>query len=113
MVNRQLLALALLTLPLAARAGTAEVVANLKSEQAECSFLVGLCKTANRGALYAAGTPRTSRTEVLATRNTMKADMQVRDAIEAGEAIKAKHGGRKLPCFDDPECEFGRRKVFP
>jgi hypothetical protein len=112
-MNRWLPVLALLTLPVTAWAGTASVVANLKTEEAECSFLVGLCRTANRGAGYAAGTPRTSRTEVLATRNTMKADMQARDAIEAGEAIKAKHGGKKLKCFDDPECEFVRLKVFP
>jgi hypothetical protein len=113
MAHGPLLALAVLVLPLTARAGTASVVANLKSEQAECDFLRGLCRTANRTARFAADTPLTGQTEVLATRHAREAEMHVQDALEAGQAITAKHGGRKLACFDDPECEFVRRKLFP
>ena len=96
-----------------ARADTASVVANLKSEETECSFLLGLCRTANRTARFAADTPVAGATDGIATRNARRAEMSVQDAIEAGRAIRAKHGGRKLACFDDPECGFVRAKVFP
>jgi hypothetical protein len=96
-----------------ARADTASVVANLKSEQAECSFLLGLCRTANRAARFAADTPVGGATDGIATRNARQAEMSVQDALEAGQAIKAKHDGRKLSCFDDPECGFVRAKLFP
>ena len=111
MVPCSLLAVAVLTLPLIARADTASVVANLKGEQAECDFLLGLCRAANRSARFAADTPLTAQTEVLATRHAREAQMHVQDALEAGQAIMAKHGGRKLKCFDDPECEFVRKRL--
>lgn len=113
MARRWLLALALLILALPVRADTASVVAHLQGEQAECDFLLGLCRAANRAERFSADTPLSSRTDVLATRHAHEAEMHVEDALEAGRAIKAKHGGRKLRCFDDPECRFVRARLFP
>jgi hypothetical protein len=113
MAQRWLVALALLTLAPPALADTASVVAHLQGEQAECDFLLGLCRAANRAERFSADTPLTSRTDVLATRRAHEAELHVEDALEAARAIKDKHGGRKLRCFDDPECGFVRARLFP
>ncbi len=113
MARRWLLALVLLTLAAPAWADTASVVAHLDGEQAECDFLLGLCRAANRAAHFAADTPLTARTDVLATRHAQDADMRAEDALEAGQAIKEKHAGRKPKCFDDPACAFVRARLYP
>jgi hypothetical protein len=113
MAARLLLALAFLALAPGARADTASVVAHLQGEQAECDFLLGLCRAANRAERFSADTPLSSRTDVLATRHAREAELHTEDALEAGRAIKDKHGGRKLWCFDDPECRFVRTRLFP
>ena len=113
MAHRGLAALVLgLVLAAPARADTASVVAHLEGEKAECDFLLGLCRTANREAQFARDTPITSRTEVLATRHALKARMSAKDALEAGRALKDKHGGKPVECFDDPECAFVKARLF-
>jgi len=113
MLHRGLAALALgLVLAAPARADTASVVAHLEGEKAECDFLLGLCRAANRAAKFARDTPITSRTDVLATRHAREAELRAEDALEAGRALKDKHGGKPLECFDDPECAFVKARLF-
>ena len=52
----------------------------------------------------AEGTP--ANRDVLLFSQEGKAALAVRDAFEAAHVIEARHGGSRLPCFDDPECGF-------
>src|SRR2546428_6621138 len=111
MVHRGLAALALgLVLAAPARADTASVVAHLEGEKAECDFLLGLCRAANRAAKFARDTPITSRTDVLATRHAREAQLRAEDALEAGRGPKGKHRGQPLPSFHDPQCAFPKSR---
>ena len=113
MAHPGLAALALgLVLAAPARADTASVAARLEGEKAECDFLLGLCRAANRAVRFARDTPLTPATDVLATRHARDAELRVRDAVEAGRALKKKHGGKRLACFDDPECDFVKARLF-
>ena len=114
MAHRLLAALALgLAFAAPARADTASVAARLEGEKAECDFLLTLCRLANRAAKFARDTPLTAQTDVLATRHAREAEMRTADALEAGRVLKDKHGGKKLKCFDDPECAFVKARLFP
>src|SRR5947208_17135686 len=100
MVHRGLAALALgLVLAAPARADTASVVAHLEGEKAECDFLLGLCRAANRAAQFARDTPITSRTDVLATRHARAAAPRAQDALGAGRARRHNHRGQPPGCF--------------
>ena len=55
---------------------------------------------------------QSSRTDVLATRHAREAELRAEDALEAGRALKDKHGGKPLECFDDPECAFVKARLF-
>ena len=111
MAHRGLAALALgLALAAPAGADTASVAARLEGEKAECDFLRGLCRAANRAARFARDTPFPA--DVLATRHARDAELRAADALEAGRVLKDKHGGEKLECFDDPECAFVKAQLF-
>ena len=113
MAHHGLAALALsLLLAAPARADTASVAAHLEGGKAECDFLLNLCRAANRAVQFSRDTPLTPRTEVLATRHEREAEMHVQDAVEAGRVLRDKHPGKRLPCFDDPDCAFVKAKLF-
>src|SRR5437870_13567103 len=111
MAQRALAAVALgLVLAAPAWPDAARVAAGLEGEKAECDLLLGLCRAANRAARFAQETPFTA--DVLATRHARDAELRERDALEAGRVLRDKHGGKKLKCFDDPECAFVKTKLF-
>ena len=112
MGHRRLMALAL-ALAAPAWADTASVAARLDGEKAECDFLLGLCRAASRAARFARDTPVAPHTEVLTTRRARETELRAADALEFGRALKDKHGGKKLKCFDDPECAFVKARLFP
>ena len=111
MAQRALAALVLgLVLAAPAWPDAASVASHLEGEKAECDFLRGLCRAANRAARFARDTPFPA--DVLATRHARDAELRAADALEAGQVLKDKHGGKKLECFDDPECAFVKAKLF-
>src|SRR2546421_11798156 len=111
MLHRGLAALALgLVLAAPARADTAGVVAHLEGEKAECDFLRGLCRAANRAARFARDTPFPA--DVLATRHARDAELRAADALEAGRGLKDKHGGQEVGGFDDPAGAVVEAKLF-
>ena len=113
MAHGKLAALVLgLLLAAPARADTASVAAHLEGEKAECDFLLGLCRAANRAAQFARDTPLTPQTDVLATRHARDAELRAQDALEAGRVLKDKHPDKRLACFDDPECAFVKTRLF-
>jgi hypothetical protein len=115
MANRGLAALALgllLAAPACGDTAAGRVAAHLEGEKAECDFLLNLCRAANRAVQFSRDTPLTPRTEVLATRHEREAEMHVQDAVEAGRVLRDKHPGKRLPCFDDPDCAFVKAKLF-
>ena len=73
-----------------AHAGTAEVAAALQGEAAECRYLLGLCKRADKITDMAiARTPGVT---------TAMAQLTLNDLYEAAPVIRSKHG--KMPkCF--------------
>jgi len=89
-----------LVLAAPARADTASVVAHLEGEKAECDFLLGLCRAANRAAQFARDTPITSRTDVLATATRVTPSCAPRMRSRP-DGPQDKHGGKPLECFDD------------
>jgi hypothetical protein len=99
-----LLALLLLAPAGPAPSPTADVAERLQGKQAECSFLVGLCKQVNLARDAAVSTPPSAN--VLATRSSVKLDMTVRDAVDAARVIERKHDGKRPACFQDPRCRF-------
>ena len=76
----------------------------LDTEEKQCEMLLQLCHQATNALNAAALTPPSA--DVLATRNAAKADLRVEDAVSAARVFLRKNGGRRLPCFDDPDCEF-------
>ena len=95
---------AIVTVPIAS-GGTREVVEKLQGEKAECDFLLFLCREANRSIDQAASTPGTA--DVIGFKNANRANLHVRDAVEAADAIAAKHPPGKQPwCLGAPQCSF-------
>jgi len=83
---------------------TADVAERLEGEQAECSFLIGLCRQVNLARDAAVSTPPSA--DVLATRSAAMLDLRVRDAVDAARVIERKHDGKRPACFQDPRCRF-------
>jgi len=76
----------------------------LETEKEQCDMLLQLCHQATVALDSAELTPPSA--DVLASRNALKADLRVEDAVSAARVFLRKNGGRRLPCFDDPDCEF-------
>jgi hypothetical protein len=80
--------------------GMAKLVENLPREK-QCDFLQALCHAAVVSIERANSIPATA--DLLATRQDLRADQHVREAVVASEAIERKNG-RRLGCFDEDDC---------
>jgi hypothetical protein len=69
----------------------------------QCYILVELCHGANVALDRAERTPWSSRSDALSFRQDGQAELAVDDARQAAEAIERRNG-KRLACFDDPEC---------
>lgn len=85
--------------------GMAALVENLPAEK-QCDFLRALCQAAVSSIARANSVPPTA--DLLATRQDLRADQHVREAVVASEAIERRNG-KRLPCFDQDDC----RVVLP
>jgi hypothetical protein len=101
---------ALLALPHASRAAgesaAAALAAQAPTDADQCELLRRLCHAAVVAGARATNTPWSSRTDTLIVSQEGKAGLAVRDARDAARVIEQRHGGRRLPCFDHPECRF-------
>jgi len=82
------------------------VVETLDGEDAECWFLLNLCRGYHLAVERAQTTPLTGRGDVILFKQVGQAEMAKANARSAADAIREKHGGKRLPCFDEPECHF-------
>ncbi len=103
--------LAILPCLVGPRSATAEGAAAAFAAQAptdwdQCQVLLALCHAAVVAGARADGTPMSGRTDRLVTRQYGEAALAARDAHDAATVIEQRHGGRRLRCFDDPECRF-------
>jgi hypothetical protein len=99
--------LALLTVPCGSAAeesAAAAFAAQAPTDWDQCQLLHALCHAAVVAVERANGTPATA--DVLSSVQEGKAALAIRDARDAARVIEQRHGGRRLPCFDDPECAF-------
>ncbi|HJQ85208.1 MAG TPA: hypothetical protein VKA21_14080 [Candidatus Binatia bacterium] len=96
-----LLALAVASPVAAAESGAALIAARLEGEEAECSYLLFLCKLAHGARDRQANTP--AGAEMLAFKRDREAELSVQDAVAAARVIRTKHGGKSLDCF--AECD--------
>jgi hypothetical protein len=99
-----LAALVLLLGATQARAGAASIARALEDEEAECTFLLFLCRQANRTSEQVALTPDAGATETLAFKRQEELRLRMDDLREAARVIRRKHGRQEPWCFDDPEC---------
>jgi hypothetical protein len=76
------------------------------TDRDQCQVLVTLCHAAVVAGARASTTPWSSRTDNLIYSQDGKTALAVRDAHDAARVIEERHGGRRLPCFDHPECKF-------
>jgi hypothetical protein len=96
-------ALVLVGAPSRARAesAAASFAEQAPTQADQCYILVELCHAAN------VAIDRTERTppgrDVLAFQQEGKAELAVDDALAAAEVIERRNG-KRLACFDDPEC---------
>jgi hypothetical protein len=107
---RRLTAFAILTVLALPRASTAAesaaaaLAAQAPTDWDQCQLLQALCHAAVVAVSRANGTPGTA--EILTFSQEGKAELAVRDARDAARVIEQRHGGKRLPCFDHPECAF-------
>jgi hypothetical protein len=80
--------------------GMERLVENLPAEK-RCNLLQALCHAAVVS-IERAGSIPASR-DLLATRQDLRADQHVREAVVASEAIERK-AGKRLACFDQDDC---------
>jgi hypothetical protein len=80
--------------------GMEKLVANLPREK-QCNFLQALCHAAVVSIERANSIPATA--DLLATRQDLRADQHVLEAVVASEAIERK-AGKRLACFDEGDC---------
>jgi len=80
--------------------GMARLVENLPREK-QCDFLQALCHSAVVSIERANSIPATA--DLLATRQDLRADQHVLEAVVASEAIERK-AGKRLACFDEDDC---------
>ncbi len=87
------------------RADPATVAAAIQGEDAECRYLVSLCRDADTANTEAKNTsPATAGVDV-AMRRLREALAKSQDAIEAAKVIRAKDG-KDPKCLSEPECAF-------
>src|SRR5262245_35327902 len=82
-----------------AEEGIEAFVEALPGEDDECQFLQTMCHGAVAQAGRADSTP--SQLDNLVTKQALTASQQLREANLAAAAIKRKHGGKRLACFDE------------
>ena len=80
--------------------GMKKLVENLPREK-RCDFLQALCRAAVVSIQRANSIPATA--DLLATRQDLRADQRVREAMAAADAIERK-AGKRLACFDEDDC---------
>jgi len=80
--------------------GMEKLVENLPREK-QCDFLQALCHAAVVSIERANSIPATA--DLLATRQDLRADQHVREAMVAADAIERK-AGKRLACFDEDDC---------
>jgi hypothetical protein len=89
-----------------ARAADPEAIENLldgmPTEEAQCAFLVGLCRSARLSLERAETVP--SNADFLGARQGLVGLGRVDEVTVAAEAIARRHGGHDVPCFRAPEC---------
>jgi len=101
--------LAFLALPHASTAADGAAAAFARqapTDWDQCQVLLALCHAAVVAGVRAEGTPWSSRTDKLIYRQEGQAALAVRDANDAARVIEQRHGGRRLSCFDHPDCRF-------
>ena len=79
--------------------GMERLVENIPREK-QCDFLQALCHAAVVSIERANSIPATA--DLLSTRQDLRADQHVREAVVASEAIERKSG--RLACFDQDDC---------
>ena len=90
----------------AGESAAAALAAQAPTDADQCELLRRLCHAAVLAGARASDTPRTSRTDTLMVSQEGKAALAARDARDAARVIERRHDGRRLPCFDEPECRF-------
>ena len=86
--------------------GMERLVENLDTREKQCGFLQAMCHAAVVSIERANSIPPTA--DLLATRQDLRADQHVLEAVVASEAIERK-AGKRLACFDEDDC----RVVLP
>jgi hypothetical protein len=81
--------------------GMEKLVENLDTREKECGFLQALCHAAVVSIERANSIPATA--DLLSTRQDLRADQHVREALVAADAVERK-AGKRLPCFDEDDC---------
>ena len=81
--------------------GMERLVANLDTRELQCSFLQAMCHSAVVSIERANSIPATA--DLLSTRQDLRADQHVREALVAADAVERK-AGKRLPCFDEDDC---------
>lgn len=83
---------------------TAALVAeSLDDEDSQCEFVLYLCERTNDAIERAAGTPATA--DVTVFKHDAEVALRLEEIADAVRVIRKKHGGKRLACFKDPECE--------
>jgi len=86
--------------------GMEKLVDHLDTPEMQCGFLRTLCRAAVDSIERANSVPATA--DLLATRQDLRADQHVREAVVAAVAVERK-AGQRLACFDEGDC----RVVLP
>ena len=81
--------------------GMERLVENLDTREKQCGFLQALCHAAVVSIERANSIPATA--DLLSTRQDLRADQHVLEAVVASEAIQRKVG-KRLACFDEDDC---------
>ncbi len=90
----------------AADSAAAALARQAPTDRDQCQLLLALCHAAVVAGVRANETPWSSRTDTLIYSQEGKAALAARDARDAARVIEQRHGGRRLPCFDHPDCRF-------
>ena len=80
--------------------GMERLVANLDTREKQCGFLQAMCRAAVVSIQRASSIP--ANAYLLSTRQDLRADQHVREALVAADAVERKAG--RLACFDVDDC---------
>jgi hypothetical protein len=89
--------------------GMERLVANLDTREKQCGFLQAMCHAAVVSIQRANSIPATA--DLLATRQDLRADQHVREALVAAKAIERKAG--RLACCDEGDCRVILPRPMP